>query len=62
MDYVAPNSAQEVSQALSKEGAFPLAGGTDLLVKLKTRMSVPQTVVDIKNVPRIRSIEKTGDS
>jgi CO/xanthine dehydrogenase FAD-binding subunit len=62
MDYVAPNSAQEVSQALSKEGAFALAGGTDLLVKLKTRMNVPQTVVDIKNVPRIRSIEKTGDS
>ncbi|MDA0237442.1 MAG: xanthine dehydrogenase family protein subunit M [Proteobacteria bacterium] len=60
MKYVTPKSASEASQALLQEGAFALAGGTDLLVKLKTRFVSPKVVVDIKYVPKIMAIEQSA--
>ena len=61
MEYVTPQSASEASQALLQEGAFALAGGTDLLVKLKTRFVSPSIVVDIKRVPKIMTIEQSAE-
>ncbi|MDC1311058.1 xanthine dehydrogenase family protein subunit M [Burkholderiales bacterium] len=61
MDYVAPKTAMEASEALVQDGAFALAGGTDLLVKLKTKFISPNIVVDIKQVPKITSIEESMD-
>ena len=55
MEYVAPKTAIEASKALVQDGAFALAGGTDLLVKLKTKFVSPSVVVDIKQVPKITS-------
>ena len=52
MNYVVPKTALEASKALVQEGAFALAGGTDLLVKLKTKFVSPSMVVDIKQVPK----------
>jgi carbon-monoxide dehydrogenase medium subunit len=61
MNYVAPKTAHEASKALTQEGAFALAGGTDLLVKLKTQFLSPSLVVDIKQIPKIMSIEESAD-
>lgn len=61
MEYVAPKTAIEASKALVQDGAFALAGGTDLLVKLKTKFVSPSVVVDIKQVPKITSIEESTD-
>ena len=61
MNYVAPKTALEASEALTQEGAFALAGGTDLLVKLKTQFLSPSLVVDIKQIPKIMSIEESAD-
>lgn len=61
MNYVVPKTALEASKALVQEGAFALAGGTDLLVKLKTKFVSPSMVVDIKQVPKIMGIEATAD-
>ena len=61
MNYVVPKTASEASKALIQDGAFALAGGTDLLVKLKTKFVSPSVVVDIKKVPKIMGIEETAD-
>jgi CO/xanthine dehydrogenase FAD-binding subunit len=57
MDYQLPTSAADAAGLLAREGAHALAGGTDLLVKLRAGMVAPKVVVDLKNVPRLRGIE-----
>ena len=57
MDYQTPTSAEDAAGLLSKDGAYVLAGGTDLLVKLRAGMVAPRLVVDLKDVPRLRGIE-----
>lgn len=56
MDYQTPTSAEEAAVLLSQDGAHALAGGTDLLVKLRAGAASPRLVVDLKNVPRLRGI------
>jgi CO/xanthine dehydrogenase FAD-binding subunit len=62
MEYFAPTQASEASALLKKEGAYVLAGGTDLLVKLKSRMLKPNVVIDLKALPKIKAIEKTASA
>ena len=57
MEYQSPTSAEEAAGLLSKGGAHVLAGGTDLLVKLRAGMLSPSLVVDLKSVPGLRGIE-----
>lgn len=57
MDYLTPKSAEEAAGLLARDGAFALAGGTDLLVKLRAHMVKPSTIVDLKQVPRLHGIE-----
>jgi len=58
MQFVQPQSARDAARALADGGASAhvLAGGTDLLVKMKSGTIEPGTVVDIKHVPGIRDI------
>ena len=51
--YFAPNSIGEASSLLANYGkdAYALAGGTDLLVKMKQRRLVPGYVVNLKTIP-----------
>jgi CO/xanthine dehydrogenase FAD-binding subunit len=58
MDYRLPTSADDAAGLLAQDGAFALAGGTDLLVKLRAGMVTPSVVVDLKHLPRMRGIEK----
>jgi carbon-monoxide dehydrogenase medium subunit len=59
MRYETPASAKEAAGLLKKErgSAFLLAGGTDLLVKLKMGVVEPDLIVDIKRIPRISDIK-----
>jgi len=57
MDYQTPISAEDAAGLLSQDGAHVLAGGTDLLVKLRAGVVAPRLVVDLKGVPGLRGIE-----
>ena len=64
-DYVRPASLQGALDALAESpNAAVLAGGTNLLVELKTAspdelVDAPRTLIDITRVPELRGIEKT---
>jgi carbon-monoxide dehydrogenase medium subunit len=62
MRYVQPATAKEAATLLAKEKgkAFVLAGGTDLLVKMKAGMLEPDLVVDIKAIKGIKDIKKSA--
>ena len=62
MRYEKPASAKEAAGLLAKEkgAAFLLAGGTDLLVKLKMGMVEPDLVVDIKHIAKANEIQTTA--
>ncbi len=60
LSYAAPDSV-EAAVALIAEaggGAQVLAGGTDVLVLLHGEIIEPELIVDIKNIPELRSIAK----
>lgn len=53
-EYVSARTLEEACLLLSEhDGARPLAGGTDLLVKMKQRRTVPRCVVNLKTIPGI---------
>jgi carbon-monoxide dehydrogenase medium subunit len=58
MDYQAPVSVKEAVNLLASHpgAAHVLAGGTDLLVKLRAGFVAPQIVVDLKAIPQLRGI------
>ena len=58
MRYVAAKSAEEASNFLLQETGVSrvLAGGTDVLVQMKSGMIEPDLIVDIKKIPGIRNI------
>lgn len=57
MRYEAPQSVEAAIDLLATtDGAYVLAGGTDLLVKLRAEMLEPDLVVDIKRIAGMREI------
>ena len=62
MRYESPTTMKEAATLLAKEkgSAFVLAGGTDLLVRLRTGFIEPDLVVDIKRIAATRAIEVTA--
>jgi carbon-monoxide dehydrogenase medium subunit len=59
MDYRSPGSVKEAVELLAAHdgAAHILAGGTDLLVKLRGGFVAPGLVVDVKAIPQLRGIE-----
>jgi carbon-monoxide dehydrogenase medium subunit len=59
MEYRSPRSVKEAVELLAAHdgAAHVLAGGTDLLVKLRAGFVAPQLVLDVKAIPQLRSIE-----
>ncbi|MBS14966.1 MAG: dehydrogenase [Gemmatimonadetes bacterium] len=56
-EYFLPTSAKEAAQLLHKyPKAMVLAGGTDLLVRMKVRVYQPSVVIDIKRLPKADEI------
>jgi carbon-monoxide dehydrogenase medium subunit len=64
MRYESPATTKDAVGLLAKEKgpAFVLAGGTDLLVRLKMGTVEPALVVDIKRIPDMTAIKATKSS
>ena len=62
MRYEAPETLKSAVTLLAKEKglAFVLAGGTDLLVKMKGGFLEPDLVVDIKRIKGVYDITKSA--
>ena len=58
MDYRSPGTVKEAVELLAAHNgaAHVLAGGTDLLVKLRAGNVAPALVVDLKAIPQLRGI------
>jgi aerobic carbon-monoxide dehydrogenase medium subunit len=61
--YVAPGTLDEAISAFAAAGgaARILAGGTDLLVQMRSGLVRPGLIVDIKKIAEMTSIEETAD-
>ena len=59
MRYEAPTTSRDAAAILakSKETAFVLGGGTDVLVKMRTGLIEPDRLVDIKAIPAMKEIK-----
>jgi len=59
MRYEAPTTSRDAAAILakSKETAFVLGGGTDVLVKMRTGLIEPDLLVDIKAIPAMKEIK-----
>jgi aerobic carbon-monoxide dehydrogenase medium subunit len=61
--YVAPGTLDEAVSAFAAAGSAAriLAGGTDLLVQMRSGVVRPGLIVDIKNIAEMTAIEETAD-
>ena len=61
--YVAPDTLDEAIGAFAAAGSAAriLAGGTDLLVQMRSGLVRPGLIVDIKKIAEMTSIEETAD-
>ena len=59
-DYLAPSTVEDAVRALATPGARPLAGGTDLLVQLRSGRVRPPLVVDLKRIAGASGIRAQG--
>jgi len=62
-EYYEPRSLKEVLELLDRYGdqARILAGGTDLLVKMKARLVEPRVVINVKKIDGLRYIVEDGE-
>ena len=62
MRYETPSTSRDAAALLDSEpgAAFVLAGGTDLLVRMKLGHIEPELVVDIKRIPAMNSISHSA--
>ncbi|MDH4039858.1 MAG: xanthine dehydrogenase family protein subunit M [Gammaproteobacteria bacterium] len=62
MRYESPSTTREAAALLDKEAgvAHVLAGGTDLLVRMKLGHIEPDLLVDIKRIPAMKSISHSA--
>src|SRR5260370_21013650 len=63
LSFTAPTTVDEAINALARAPglAKPLAGGTDLLVQLRSGRMRPEVIVDIKRIPDLIGIRETSD-
>ena len=61
--YLAPNTLDEAIKAFASAGSAGriLAGGTDLLVQMRSGAVKPGVIVDIKKIAEMTAIEQTAD-
>ena len=60
LDYLAPVTVEDAVKALAKDGARPLAGGTDLLVQLRAGRLGAGSIVDLKRIAGAVGIRQQG--
>ena len=61
--YLSPNTLDEAIKAFTAAGSAAriLAGGTDLLVQMRSGAVKPGVIVDIKKIAEMTAIEQTAD-
>lgn len=61
-EYLAPNSLREAVEILIRHGgaAQAIAGGTDLLRKMKLGQAAPSVVVSLRRIPELRGLRLNG--
>ena len=60
--YFSPTTIQEATQILADhESARCLAGGTDLLIRMKRHQWLPRAVVNLKRIPGLRGISLNAE-
>jgi CO/xanthine dehydrogenase FAD-binding subunit len=64
LNFTAPTTVDEAVSTLAGAAglAKPLAGGTDLLVQMRSGRMRPEVIVDLKRIPDLVGIRETGDS
>jgi CO/xanthine dehydrogenase FAD-binding subunit len=62
-EYYAPESVHEASKLLKEFGsdAAALAGGTDVIVKMKDGTRRPKYIINLKKIPGLSGIKETSD-
>ena len=60
-DFLEPSSISEICSLLSQynEDAKVIAGGTDLLVSMKKRITTPKYIIGMKHIPNLNHIDYT---
>ncbi len=61
-DFVKPKSLEDALEALSAEGAQPLAGGQTLIPTLRARLNAPELLVSLTGIAELRGIRRKGDA
>ena len=56
-EYLQPQSLEEAASLLSVDGAYALAGGSDLLSEMKERVVSPAALVSLAGVEELRTVE-----
>ncbi len=59
--FVAPRSEKEVEEELKADGAYPMSGGTDLLVKIRIGKVKPSKIVSLSKVEALHFIREKND-
>lgn len=59
--YARPTDPDAARAALAAPGAYPIGGGTDLLLQIQEGMVTPSTVVDLRTLPGATEIERLTD-
>lgn len=60
-DYARPASLAEAVSLLAKEGSMAMAGGTDVLVNIRSGKDAPKLVVDLKDLRELRGLHLQDD-
>ena len=60
-NYYRPESLKAVLEKLKEDGSKILAGGTDLLVRIKTDMEKPKNIVEITGVKELSVLETNNE-
>jgi len=62
-EYFEPSTTKEAVDILGRYGqqAAVLAGGTDLFIKMKQRLTEPKYVVNVKKIAELKVIDDNGD-
>lgn len=60
--YHAPDTIEQAVKLLAGDAsAFPLAGGTDLIVQMRSGRVSPGAIVDLKRISRLSGVSSSGD-
>ena len=60
-ELIKPQSLQEALSIKANHSCTPIAGGTDLLVKIKKKMLAPQQVMDLTELKELSQIKEEDD-